>query len=154
MGEEVPTHLRANELLARLTLANVYSFKFSAERHMAGDPDQFAIDIEPLHALSEDRVDYLFEAKCFPRTDEGEDIATIEASIVCSFDFDDPEVAESADVEVIEWIGGNVALFAAYPYIRESIQAHATRLGMPNLTMDILKRGRELPDGVRIGSDD
>lgn len=140
------------DAMDHLTFANVYSFKFSAERERTEEPESFEVNVEPFHAIEDHRVDYLFVTRCEPKNAAGERVAIIEVSMVATFDVSAEADVRAWPIDTIEWLGGNVALYSAYPYIREAVQSHANRLGMPNITMDFLKRNEPLPEGLSVGS--
>lgn len=152
MPEATLSGLGPSELVDHLTLANVYFLKFSAERVHSDGADSFEVHIEPFHQVADGRIDYLYIAKCAPVSQRGERVALIETAVIATFDVDPRVEVGKVPLETIEWCGENLALFAAYPYLREAIQAHATRLGLPNITMDLLKRGEPLPQGLVIGN--
>lgn len=139
-------------LMDSLTFANVYCTAFSGQRESGSSAARFQVQIEPSYLVEHDRIDYLFDATCYPVAEDDERVATIKLSLIATFDAVEEVDFEVFPAETIEWVGGNFALFATYPYIREGIQSLGARLGLPNLTLDMLKRNEPLPDGLSIGS--
>lgn len=138
-------------LVDKLTLANVYCVGFEGELESSDPAESFNVSLEPSYRVLPGTFDYLFEATCEPHSGAGDRVAVVRASIVASFDVDSSIVTADVPGNLVDWVGANIATYAAYPYIREALQGLATRLGIPNLTMDLLKRGEPLPDGLTIG---
>lgn len=138
-------------LVDKLTLANVYCVGFEGELESSDSAESFTVSLEPSYRVLPGTFDYLFEATCEPRSKAGERVAIVRASIVASFDVAPAVDTSAVPSELVDWVGANIATYAAYPYVREALQGLAARLGIPNLTMDLVKRGEPLPEGLSIG---
>ncbi|MGN9912577.1 hypothetical protein ACTMTJ_34070 [Phytohabitans sp. LJ34] len=72
----------------------------------------------------------------------GEAIATFEVDVIVSFDLDQPP----GDLDqLIPAFSANVGFFVAFPFIREALQSMSVRVGLPPLTLGLLRRGSEAP---------
>lgn len=152
MSGETSVITAAQDLVGQLTLANIYTLDFEGERLDQASADSFKVEIDPRYLVSSDRVDFLFKAECRMRSDSELDVGRVVASVVVTFDADKNYDLTKHDTDAVEWIGLNVALYAAYPYLRETVQSLCSRIGLTNITMDLLKRGEPLPDGLSIGN--
>ncbi|WP_418063939.1 hypothetical protein [Pimelobacter simplex] len=144
--------LTQQSLVDRLTLANIYCVALTGELESGEEADVFTVNLEPSSRALPGRFDYLYQATCEAKTDSGERVASLGTSIIVTFDVDDEIETSSVSQELIDWVGANIARFAVYPYVRESLQGIAARLGIQSLTMDLLKRGEPLPEGLSFGS--
>jgi len=144
---DVPSQA-ADDLWARLTLANVYTVRFEAERHLGDHADSFRVEISPSFIVQIDRVSYLYQANCQSLTERDEVVADISVGMVATFDADEGVDVTAYDRGDVEAFGSSVALFAVYPYLREAIQACGNRLAIPNVTLDLIKQGQPLPAGL------
>ncbi len=99
--------------------------------------------MELLYAQREDRLDLLFKAVCTAYADDDVEMARIEADVACAFKYDG-DATEIPERTIVSY-GLQVGLYAAYPYIRETIQDLASRLAISGLTVGLLKRGSDYP---------
>lgn len=152
MADAQGAEVTREQLVDGLTLANIYCTRIVAQLERSDAPDSFAVNLEPSYRVESDRIDYLFAATCEPRSTDGDRVAVIEVSIIVTFDLDEAIEGVRVPSALIEWVGANLAAFTAYPYIREALQGIATRIGISNMTMDLLKRDEPLPDGLSFGS--
>ena len=139
-----------NDLTQSLRFANIYTLRFAGNRRLSDDAESFRVTVSPAFVRLPDRLDYLFEATCEPFNTDGDLVADLSLSIIATFD-----VLENADsgawsVEAIHSFGGEVALYSVYPYLRQAVQDLGGRIGLPNMTMDLLKRGQPLPLGLAL----
>lgn len=132
-------------------LINVYALKLDGSRTSGREPTQFEFIVHPQWQRNDEQLDYRFDVRCEPKDDEGDSVATIEYSVVCSYEVLDPAALEPVDRGDLTTFGANVALYVAYPYLREGVQSVANRLGMTNISMGMLRRGHDLPAGMSFG---
>ncbi len=157
MNEETPAHKtsgwdddRYAEMVENLVFANVYTWKFSAERLVGEEPSSFHVTLTPYYLTAEGRIELLYEADCRPATDEGDDVAIIKASIITSFDLSDGSDGGQYSEELLNTFVHTTGAMAVYPYVRETVQSLGDRLGINYLTMDLL-RPDQLPKGFSWG---
>lgn len=142
------------EMVGNLVFANVYTWKFSAERLTGEDPTSFNVHVAPYFLAQDGRLELLYEADCRPMTADGEDMAIIKASIIASFDLANGGNANDYSETLLNVFVHSTGVVAVYPYIREAMQSLGNRLGVNNLTMDLFRPNHPLPDGFRWGHAD
>lgn len=147
-ADDGPSAEECQQITDALTLANIFSPQFSAIREMSTSADTFEIEIQPSYLVAESRVDFMFTSTCRALSDNDEQVGLINASVVAAFDVAESFDLTGCDGALIEWVGANLALFSAYPYIRETIQSLGGRIGLQNMTVDLLRRGEKLPAGL------
>lgn len=132
-------------------LLNIYALKLAGSRTSGRQVTQFAFVVHPQWQRNEDQLDYRFDVRCEPQDEDGEAVALIEYSVVCSYEVLDTDALESVADEDLTLFGANVVLYAAYPYLREGVQSVADRLGMNDISLGMLRRNRDLPVGMSFG---
>ncbi|KAA1423395.1 hypothetical protein FE697_007225 [Mumia zhuanghuii] len=133
----------ARAIIEKVELDSVYLIEFSARRWSNADIDGYELKLDTRYRLEPEQIDYLFDALCVVKDEDGDDIAEIKASVVTAHSAS--EDAQYFPIDSITGFGQEVALYAAYPYIRETVQAAASRLGLPSLTLKMLKRNGPPP---------
>ena len=139
------------ELVKNLDLMNIYPLRLSGSRHSGEEVTEFEFVVHPLWKLDQGRADYRFDVRCEPRSASGEKVAVVEYSVLCVFEASDAAALAATSVEVLSEFGSSVAIYAAYPYLREGVQSVAARLGMPGVALGLLRRGQDLPSGMSFG---
>lgn len=135
--------LTVEDVAARLELELVYTIELSAQRVSSESMSTHSLSLETKYRQLENRLDYLFEIVCVAQSDLDAEVGRIGVSLVATYSFQgDTATIPSA---LIDEFGARVALFAAFPYIREAVQDLATRISLPGLTLPMLKMGQPTP---------
>lgn len=120
----------------------------SAERFAEADGGDFDLVIESGVAVGDDRLDYRFDATVEVKDEDDEPVATIRTAVLVTFALAEPvPVAE----EVAAAFGNRVAFLTAYPYLRESVQSLAARVGLPTVVLGLVRAGQDGPRRVTVG---
>lgn len=123
-------------------LANVYLLEFRAARVgnvPEGSETEVNMEINVATKASDDGDDtesFRFDFR-FRITAAEEEIARASAVYVTEFRVASPAPSEEYKMRFVE----DIAVMAAYPYAREFLQSSGQRLGLPGLTVGLLKRG-------------
>lgn len=100
----------------------------------------------------------LFDANVGEEQDPDDDafvknhqLARLRCAIVCEYELPSAEWdnVKACGPEVMRQFSQDVALPAAFPYIREAISSMSTRLGFPRITLGSLHRDRDMTFGLR-----
>lgn len=144
-SEKVVTQKAIHELVGRTELKTIVLKECHAVRHSGETPSHVKVSLESNMAAGQDRVDYMFKANCTLSSDTTEDtpaVADISVSIVVNFAISEgPQASES----VLSAFGEEVGILAAYPYLRQNIQDLSSRIGLPALTLGLMRRGDSSP---------
>ncbi|MER6782627.1 hypothetical protein ACFY3Y_39135 [Streptomyces sp. NPDC000656] len=71
------------------------------------------------------------------KKEEGTPVADVKIAVVARFSI---AGNNAPGLDVLSAFGNEVATMAAYPYLRQHTQDLASRIGLPNLTLGLLKR--------------
>ena len=94
-------------------------------------------------------MDYRFDATCRAASNEGARVAEVKVTVLATYG-----LAEGSQVnqETLQQFGQDVAFLAVYPYIRETVQSLASRVGVHDLTLGLVRRGERVPKNVTVGT--
>ncbi|WP_158711357.1 hypothetical protein [Streptomyces sp. NRRL S-1824] len=133
------------DLVKRTELRTVVLNECHAVRHSGGTPSHVKVSLESNMASGRERVDYMFKAECALSAGDSDDIppvADISVTIVVNFSVSEGrEVSEAA----FKTFGEDVGILAAYPYLRQNIQDLSSRIGLPPLTLGLMRRDDSSP---------
>lgn len=149
MTENEDSGLR--RIVESVDLLNVYPLSMSGSRTSGREATQFEFVLHPQWKRSEEQLDYRFDLRCEPKDADGEIVATINYSVVCAFEVLNPLALEETNADDLSSFGSSIAIYAAYPYLREGVQSIAARLGMSGISLGLLRRGHDLPSGMSFG---
>ncbi|MEU9215105.1 hypothetical protein AB0D47_01010 [Streptomyces sp. NPDC048376] len=125
------------DLIERCDLVNVTTQECHAVRHSSSKPAIVNVSLGSEMSPSADRVDYRFTMNSEMVTREQETVAELKVVMIARF-----SISEGAAVgeAVLSAFGNEVATMAVYPYVRQQTQDLAGRIGLPNLTLGLMKR--------------
>lgn len=138
-------------IIDNVELLTIYALKLSGARTSGREVTQFEFVVHPQWQRNDEQLVYRFDVRCEPQDEVGEVVATIDYSVVCSYEVLGTEALDAVDTNDLSIFGAKVALYAAYPYLREGVQSIADRLGMTDISMGMLRRGHGLPAGMSFG---
>ena len=147
---EDPSNLREvseaelEQLIARAELTDVRVTKSNVELFFDGALDDVEAELEVGAAFRRQPAAFSckFSVVVPLRTAAGKDIARFEIDVVSSFELD--EAPGDLD-DLIPAFSANVGFFIAFPFIREALHSMSVRVGLPPLTLGLLRRGSEGP---------
>ncbi len=143
MTGSFPADSTLRELSEYLLLVSIYAIELGGVRRSSEDAARQETSLSTKYHSGDQRLDFLFEAVVKALAETGDEVATFTVSTVATFSTN----LDTRDVprNLLEDYGNEIALYAAYPYIRESVQDLSRRLGLPSLTIPLLKRGTPPP---------
>ncbi|MFY1696691.1 MULTISPECIES: hypothetical protein [unclassified Solwaraspora] len=149
-----------DEISSRVELGNIFFTRLSADLKQLRHVERMGIEVEVSYAIRSNKLLYRFKVKCelygnsssaargevaHPEADSVE-LARIELDLVSEYmpekDFQLP------GSEVLEEFGDKIAVYVAYPYIREAVSSMTLRLGFPALTLGLLQDGQRVPSSA------
>lgn len=132
-----------SDLMPHLSLELIYAIELSGVRSSPNEAVHQEMSLATKYHLGDQRLDFLFEAVVEAQDEEDVEVATFAVSTIATFSAE----IDVSDIplDLLEECGKEIALYAAYPYIRETIQDLSRRLALPNLTIPLLKRGAPPP---------
>ncbi|GHB21517.1 hypothetical protein GCM10010306_012670 [Streptomyces umbrinus] len=125
------------DLIERCDLVSVLAQECHAVRHSSINPSNVNISLDSEMSPGVGRVDYRFTMKSELLADGGEAVAEIKVAVVARFSISEGEAVGEV---VLSAFGNEVATMAVYPYLRQHTYDLAGRIGLPNLTLGLLKR--------------
>jgi hypothetical protein len=155
IGRAQPTQARLTarleQLVDRLEIRDVRIARVSGEvlTDQFGETEHVRVESQtPRYLLEPDRLATRFDHTFHFCEATGEVFARIDVGLVLEFELL-PSDARVDDDAIAAFIEKN-AFFIAYPYIRETVQATSTRLGIGPAVLGILRRSESRPRDVTI----
>ena len=139
---------REAALLAGLSLVSVNKVAMSVERHSVDDVTGVQFVVEAKYGATERQVFFQFDSHLALGGTAGA-VADLRTSIVALFAVS--ETAGSDWQELLPGVAG-LAAMAAHPYAREAFGTLAVGVGLPPITLGLLRAGLPNPDSVTVGS--
>ncbi|MYT70023.1 MULTISPECIES: hypothetical protein [unclassified Streptomyces] len=125
------------DLIERCDLVQVNTQECHAVRHSSSNPVIVNVSLGSEMSPGDDRVDYRFTMTSEMVTGEQETVAELKVVMVARFSISEGAAAGEA---VLSAFGNEVATMVVYPYVRQQTQDLAGRIGLPNLTLGLMKR--------------
>lgn len=148
-------------MLESADLTDVLVQSFSASLVQFGSFESLTLDIGISWAERDGGLLCRFSAKCFlydaelgdedEHTKEEHLLARMLCRIVCEYELNesDRETLSNSEPEAVKSFAREVALPAAFPYIREAISSMSTRLGFPRVTLGTFRPGSGMTFATR-----
>ncbi|MFI9827905.1 hypothetical protein ACIHIX_09450 [Streptomyces sp. NPDC051913] len=127
---------RLSDFVARVDLRGIVAQECHAVRHSGAAPERAAVSLGTAFSFRPGAVDYRFTLTCQAFEASNELVAELSVVLLTSFTFEGDEAGEP----VYEAFGANVAVMTAYPYLRQHIHDLASRIGLVNFTLGLLKQ--------------
>lgn len=139
---------REAALLAGLSLVSVNKVAMSVERRFDDEVTGVQFVVEAKYGATDRQVFFQFDSHLALSGTSGT-VADLRTSIVALF-----AVSETAGDEWHELLPGvaGLAAMAAHPYAREAFGTLAVGVGLPPVTLGLLRAGLPNPDSVTVGS--
>lgn len=142
-----PSESNLASLIERTDLTGVrflqISGKLEVEKPAAVDGVQ--LQVKPQIRFVPEGFECRFETRARLFDGNRGKLATIDVDIVASFTLPD----QDENLAALEQFMQQVGYFVVYPYVRETMQSLATRLGLGAITLGLLQTG---PEGPQSGS--
>lgn len=137
------------EVVRTLDLLHVRTLKYSGEllAPRPRKPATMEFSIVPAFRMRGRELDCKFEVAAPIKDGDGKALAALEVAIVATFSV---PAETSLNKELIDQFIGKVALMVAMPFLREAVQSLTVRLGIPPLTVGLLKAGGLTPTSAAV----
>lgn len=147
-GQEVQPELRdrMQRLLDSCEISNVHVTEFSAKR--------FGVEASPPKINVTNEVSFFVSSVAFANRyvwevelldESGAVVAELSATVVVDYEVQD---GFEPDEEAAGMIAESTGFFAAYPYVRELLQANTSRLQLNPVVLGLLMKGDQKPRGA------
>lgn len=135
--------VRANKLSANLTTPTADGFGLTYELQpavaTAYDEGDSSFVIEAEYALQIRQLTRELKDEEEPSEEDFVDLAEVEVTVAGLFSLDLDEDDRAPSPEEVEAYARSTGLFALHPYAREHISSLTSRLGLPTLTIGVLR---------------
>lgn len=151
---------QANETVLAAKVGPNVSLRAVHTKRIAGEllqpgfepPLTYSINVQPSYTRVDDHLAYEFSYRVTASGKPGEDadeepVAELEVTLVLVYQLtSDVELAD----DELGAFGSVMGTFTAHPYLREAVQSLSVRIGLPPLTLDVVR----LPvDGPKTSSE-
>jgi len=136
------TELEALAASAELTDVRVTKCNVELFRDGPLDDVEAELDVTAAYRRRSDGFTCKYSVAAPLSTKAGTAIAKFDVDVIVSFDLD--QAPGDLD-QLIPPFSANVGFFVAFPFIREALHGMSVRIGLPPLTLGLLRRGSEAP---------
>lgn len=123
-----------NAWLRSARLEAVEQLRINAERAGQGAVAAVELSITPELAVEDARVLIRYDASAVLQGEDGEPVGTVATVIALAFAYDGPR----PDNDVVGRFALTTGMLVAHPYVRESVQSLAARVGFPQVTLPLV----------------
>lgn len=142
------TSMSLSDLLPQMTLTEIAGRAVEARREGPLPCEGVNVQTQWGAAIHPEGVAFEVLERLDLTGSEGLAIATISASVAVAFTLPDSSRLEGQDELLAELAA--FALMAAHPYLRSTIAALSTQVGLPGVTVGLLRAGSGHPESVTI----
>jgi len=125
-----------NAFVANASLEEIIWHRLHAERTSGEAVSNFDLEVQPEFGRDADHpssVIYRYAVGVTLKSADESPVGRVEVTLALRF-----EVKERPEDPVLNLFGGTSGLFMAFPYLRESVQSLADRIGIPGLIIQPL----------------
>lgn len=142
-----------SDLVNSLQLANVSTMSVKADRSSSLEVLGASVTSNAASMVTSTGISYKIDYRVLLRSTEVDSpesqVATLESSVVVDFFRPDESIVlNQADCDVF----APMALIAGHPYLRQNLSFLANTLGLPSLTLGLLRLGNPNPESISIGN--
>lgn len=123
-----------NQFLRSAKLEAVEQLRVNAERAGQVQADTVELAVTPEFAVEPDRVLVRYDAVVTLASEAGVEAGTVGAVIALAFSYDGP----TPSTEIVTRFALTTGMLVAHPYVRETVQTLAARVGFPQVTLPLV----------------